>query len=227
METWGAEAMNPRRPTLTKAATDELAAALVDRSRRRVTTPILLRAKTYASPLEQELRAESERSAEAEARLPETHRQRDLEGPPEPPSLRDPSERLPREMKPEDVRRPGHKDLLGALLAAAQGADLYMTDRGIDTPTRRPTPEEITAAGYDASRPEDYVLSPFREGNPLPGMQDPRGRIAWGSLENKALEVARRKKPALGVPATVAAALIHLMFAKRWNDKIHKYGEGR
>jgi len=148
---------------------------------------------------------------------------RKMVGPPAPTSKYD---NIPRPMRLEDEKkRRSDVDWLSALLAVSQATDLGMTEKGIGTRMRRPTTEEVASAGYDLNIPQEYEFAPLREGNPLPGMQHPTGRMAWGAAENKGLDILRKKKPALGVPATVAAALIHLFLANGWRRSINKYGE--
>jgi hypothetical protein len=72
---------------------------------------------------------------------------------------------------------------------------------------------EVTSATWEA-----------KEGNPLPGMQNPMGRLAWGIAEQKGFEKLREKKPEIGKPATLAAALMHLFLANRWKQNVKEKG---
>ena len=141
-----------------------------------------------------------------------------------PPAPRDRYDNLPREMRAEDERRMPKSDLLAALLALSGGMDIYATEESLPrlNPGRELTLEEMVSAGYG---PETTSATwEVKEGNPLPGMQHPVGRLAYGALENRGLAELRQRKPAVGIPATLAATLAHLFLANQWRRNVKEKG---
>jgi len=132
--------------------------------------------------------------------------------------------RLPREMKPEDEKQKAKQDPLALLLALTSGLDVMATEESLPrlNPGRQLTEPEMRSEGYGPET--ESATWEIGEGNPLPGMQDPLGRLAWGAVENRGLSTLRKRKPKLGIPATGLAAIAHLVLANRWRNDVKSKG---